>query len=134
MFRYFFLTLQYCIGFAIYQHESATCIHVFPILNPPFCIRAHQVDRASSAWKCRRWRRHKFDPCVQKISGRRKWQSIPVFLPGGSHRQRSSWATVHGVTKNQIWLSKWVYTHTSAGRISSTLPDSVKLFCFLFFI
>ena len=30
-----FLTLQYCIGFAIYQNESATGIHVFPFLNPP---------------------------------------------------------------------------------------------------
>ena len=31
----FYLTLQYCIGFAIYQNESATGIQVFPILNPP---------------------------------------------------------------------------------------------------
>ena len=31
----FYLTLQYCIGFAIYQNESATGIHVFPSLNPP---------------------------------------------------------------------------------------------------
>ena len=32
---FYFLTLQYCIGFAIYQNESATGIHVFPIMNPP---------------------------------------------------------------------------------------------------
>ena len=32
---FYYLTLQYCIGFALYQNESATGINVFPILNHP---------------------------------------------------------------------------------------------------
>ena len=30
-----FFTLQYCIGFSIHWHESATGVHEFPTLNPP---------------------------------------------------------------------------------------------------
>ena len=32
---------------------------------------------------------HRFDPWVGKIPWRRRWQPIPVFLPGESHGQRS---------------------------------------------
>ena len=58
-FFFYFLTLQYCIGFAIYQRESATGIHVFPILNPPpssipvpslWVVGVHQPQASTSVW------------------------------------------------------------------------------------
>ena len=42
-FNWRLITLQYCIGFAIYQHESATGIHMFPILNTPSHLPPHTM-------------------------------------------------------------------------------------------
>ena len=34
-------------------------------------------------------RRPGFNPCIRKITWRRKWQPTPVFSPGKSHEQWS---------------------------------------------
>ena len=36
----------------------------------------------------------------------RKWQPIPVFLPGKFHGQRSLVGYIHGVTKHWTWLKR----------------------------
>ena len=41
-------------------------------------------------------RRCGFDPWMEKIPWRRKWQSTLVFLPGKSHGQGAWWLPVHG--------------------------------------
>ena len=48
-----------------------------------------------------------FDPLVGKISWRREWRRIPVFLPGEFHGHRSQPATVHGVTRSRTRLSDY---------------------------
>ena len=47
---------------------------------------------------------------VKKIPWRRKWQPIPVLLPGKFHGWRASWATVNGVAKSQTRLSNFTFT------------------------
>ena len=63
-----------------------------------------------STCQCRRHKRWRFDPWVGKIPSSKKWQPIPVFLPGKPNGQRSlvgyspwgcrvwhDWAHVHSI-------------------------------------
>ena len=46
-----------------------------------------------------------FDPWVEKIPWRRKWQPTPVSLPGESHRQRS--LVVQSLSHVQLFATPW---------------------------
>ena len=72
------------------------------------------------ACQCRRCRRPRFHPWVGKIPWERKWHTIPVFLPGESHGQRSlvgyspwgrkEWDTTEH-TYTSICVCVYIYTH-----------------------
>ena len=65
-----------------------------------------------SACQCRRHRRCLFDPWVSNIPWSRKWQPVPVFLPGKSHGHRSLAATVIGsqrVRHNGAYVLRILY-------------------------
>ena len=92
---FYFLTLQYCIGFAIYQHESATGIHVFPILNPPpsslpipslWVVPVHQPQASSIVH--RTW---KYLRCSLRC---RSQNSIPHMYFFNCMRFKMSWTEV----------------------------------------
>ena len=55
--------------------------------------------------QCRQCKRPKFDPWVEKIPWRMKWQPAPVFMPGESHGQRN-------LVGNRPWGLTELDTHT----------------------
>ena len=55
-----------------------------------------------------------FDPWVKKIPWKRKWPSIPVFLPGKSHRQRSlrlQSMELHGIRHDLVTEEQQPFYH-----------------------
>ena len=116
------------VVFAIQSHESAMVGHVFPIpIISAFIVTSvfaghlcvftcflvltcfmvlmglpWWLSDKESACQCRG---REFDPWVGKIPWRKKWQPIPIFLPGVHHGQRSVVGYSPWVTKSWTWLS-----------------------------
>ena len=77
---------------------DSTCHAAWPKDKQKIKLSSHHVVPGTSQVallvknlpaKCRRCKRHGIDPGIGKIPWRRKWQPIPVFLPGKSHGRRS---------------------------------------------
>ena len=96
----------------------------------------------SSAWlkwwriclQCKRYRRCRFDPWVRKILWRRKWQPIPVFLPGKPHGWRSivgynPWGRKESDTTESLHS---IDSGLSPTRLLSTSDQSQVLGCDLY--
>ena len=69
-----------------------------------------------STCQFRRFKRCQFYPWVWKFPWRRKWQSIPVFLPGESHGPRSlagysPWGHKESDTTKQLNMHTHTHTH-----------------------
>ena len=80
--------------FAKAIRKDATLWFIFPLLSPyNACISSHSFYLWGLSWwfsnKESACRRYGFGPWVGKISWRRKWHPIPVFLPGKFQGQRS---------------------------------------------
>ena len=89
--------------------------------------------------------RHKFNPWVRKIPWRRKWQPIPLFLPGKSHGWRrlvgySPWGHKESdmseqlsiqVNKNKTNSYVRLFLRSQAGRLlKKRVVTTVGAFCF----
>ena len=83
-----FLPFNYRVWVGQWQYTSITNAlkHNFTKLMKGFPGGASSKEPAC---QCTRYKRHRFDPWVQKIPWSRKWKTTPVFLPGESHGQRS---------------------------------------------
>ena len=69
-------------------------VHLYAV-----CWLPKSPSGKESVYQCRR---HRFDSWVRKILWRKKWQPIPIFLPGESYGQRS-------LTGHSPWGHKELY-------------------------
>ena len=100
---YYFFTLQYCIGFAIHQHESATGVHVFPILNP---LPPPSPYHPSGSSQCT-------TPSILYPASNLDWQFIPymiLYMFNNQHQRECkeegivSWGEGDTIVRNRFTL------------------------------
>ena len=72
-----------------------------------------------SVGQCRKHKRQRFDPWIEKIPWRKKWQAASVFLTGKFHGQGAWQTTVHGVAKCQTRLSDSTTTKMKKARVNN---------------
>ena len=77
---------------------------------------------------CLQCRRPRFDPWVGEISWKRKWQAIPVFLPGELHGQRSlaSYSPWGRKELDTTWVTNTLDTLWKHWRMESLLSRSAS--------
>ena len=88
-----------CCGTAVTPAWSQLCVFTFCSLKSITGL-VGWLSGKEFACQCRRPRRHGFDPWIERIPWRGKWQLTPVFLPGESRGQRSLAAAVHRITES----------------------------------
>ena len=90
--------ISLCLSCLRYNME----IIIFTVYTMGFSIDPAGTEAAR---QCRRCKRHGFNPWVQKIPWRMKWQLTSVFLLGKVYGQRRLVGYSPRVTKSQTWLS-----------------------------
>ena len=76
-----------------------------------------------------------FHSWVMKIPWRRKWQPVPVFLPGKSHGQRSLAGYSPWRHKSDTTESLWAHARTLTYTYTHAIPNSNQcMFCFLYYL
>ena len=79
------------------KYAQVICLHD---LN--FQMASQVISGKESSCQCRRPRKPKFNPWVEKMPCKRKSQPAPISLPRKFHGRRSWWATVHGMTESDM--------------------------------